>query len=113
MAIKYIPTYNAETRRREIWEYDTKHGFDAYQGHYGTEYFIWHRSLIVCNAFDTVEEAVKSFGEWSEVYIVLPDGREVQPATFLHPGYAPSPFIMWHPGVVELWPGEPGYGGVV
>lgn len=40
----------------------------------------------------------------------LPDGSSVIPAVANGYEQDDSPFQRWHPGVQELWPGDPGWG---
>lgn len=104
---KYIPMY--DDGRRKIIEYNTDNGFEVYTHGWGKSIFIYHHSVIVSEAYDTLKAAVRAWGEWSSLPVMLPDGSTIVPSEYLHPGYIESPFQMWNPGVVELWPGEVGY----
>ena len=99
MATKYIPCMDGT--RRTIMEYDTEKGFDQKST---TCIFIFHRSLIVSAAYDTLDAALKSWGEWSEKPVRLPDGTDVAPVERFHPKEAVWMTILkpWHPGVTEV-----------
>lgn len=108
--IRYYAEYDAENDRRYVKEYDDKHGVrDISSWGYPDSVAIYHNSLIVNALYYTIEDAVRSWGAWSEKIVILPDGREVTPAEFLHPGYKVSVLIAWNPTIKELWPGEEGY----
>lgn len=69
--------------------------------------FIHHNSLIVSALYSSVKEAIQSLHTYGKP-VLLPNGETVIPRNAN--GYADSVFTLWHPGVRELWPGEPGYG---
>ena len=76
----------------------------------GKTIFLYHGSLIVSGLFDTVKEALADLGTYSKP-TRLPDGSSVIPAVANGHKRDDSPFQRWHPGVQELWPGDPGWCG--
>ena len=77
----------------------------------GNSTFLYHGSLIVSGLFDTIKEALADLGTYSKP-TRLPDGSSVIPAAANGYERDDSPFQRWHPGVQELWPGDPGWGDV-
>ena len=75
----------------------------------GNNTFLYHGSLIVSGLFDTIKEALSDLGTYSKP-TRLPDGSSVIPAVANGYEQDDSPFQRWHPGVQELWPGDPGWG---
>lgn len=75
----------------------------------GNSTFLYHGSLIVSGLFDTVKDALADLGTYSKP-TRLPDGSSVIPAVTNGYERGDSPFHRWHPGVQELWPGDPGWG---
>lgn len=75
----------------------------------GNSTFLYHGSLIVSGLFDTIKEALADLGTYSKP-TRLPDGSSVIPAAANGYERDDSPFQRWHPGVQELWPGDPGWG---
>ena len=75
----------------------------------GKSTFLYHGSLIVSGLFDTIKEALADLGTYSKP-TRLPDGSSVIPAAANGYERDGSPFQRWHPGVQELWPGDPGWG---
>ncbi len=107
--LKYYLSYDHVGRngpvQMQVVPYDPSHGIRVV----GNNTFLYHGSLIVSGLFDTIKEAVKSLGTYSKP-TRLPDGSSVIPAVangYEHDG---GPFQRWHPGVQELWPGDPGWG---
>ena len=99
MGIKYIPC--VEGARRFIMEYDTENGFDV-KGEQCI--FIYHRTLIVSGAYDSVEEALQhGFGRWSKNPVEMPDGSMIAPMEYFYPEEYMMQAILkpWHPGVTE------------
>lgn len=46
---------------------------------------IYNNSKTVNKLFDTIEEALAAWGEWSEKPVFLPNGSVAIPAEYLHP----------------------------
>lgn len=87
----------------KIHEYDTANGVVTFVN--SDIIVIWHRSLIVHDLFDTLDEAIRSLN-YSRVPAMLPDGKMITPLYYNDPMSSGDVFQRWHPGVVELWPGE-------
>ena len=92
--------------RRYVREYDEeKHGAPRIVG---KSAFLYHGSVIT-NADDifTMESAaIASWGKYSTIPVIMPDGREVTPAQYFGNYTAPDVFIPWDMVRVELLPGE-------
>ena len=96
MSKKYIPSM--EGTMRTVMEYDTENGFDVLAPDF---ILIHHRAVIVSSAYDTLDAALKAWGEWSKVPVRLPDGTVESPMEHFHREDI-SPFMFWHPGVTEV-----------
>lgn len=90
---------NGETWR-EIVEYDESNGIREYP-----EYtIINHGSLIVNKLYDTVNDALCDWGDYSEKCVRLPNGKVVRPCDVFHPEYAiRAVFIPWADVRGEIW----------
>lgn len=79
MSIKYIPLM--ERGRPTIMEYGTGNGYrECGPG----KILIYHGSMVVEQAFDTLDEAMSSWGEWSTIPVRLPDGTEKSPMKYFN-----------------------------
>lgn len=92
--------------RRYVREYDEeKHGAPRFAG---KSAFLYHGSIIINsnNIFTTEEAALASWGKYSTIPVVMPDGGEVIPAQYFGNDTAADVFIPWNMVLGELWPGE-------
>lgn len=101
MGIKYIAYMDGW--QRAIMKYDTVNGYDEYRPHI---IFIYHRSITVSNAFDTLDDAMRQWGEWSTKPVRLPDGKLISPAAYFGAGTLDEILKPWNPNCIEVWPGE-------
>ena len=101
----YYLNYNPAEDKRHVLAYDEeKHGkAQVVSGH---TVFLYHRSIIVDDVYNTEAEALKAWGEWSTKPVVMPDGEEVIPAYFFGHGNIYNIFIPWACVQGEKWPGE-------
>ena len=91
--------------RRYVREYDEKkHGTPRIAG---KSAFLYHGSIIANadNIFATESAALASWGKYSMVPVVMPDGGEVTPARYFG-NDTDDVFIPWDMVRGELWPGE-------
>ena len=92
--------------RRYVRAYDEKkHGTPRIVG---KSAFLYHSAVIMseCNIFTTEEDALASWGKYSNKPVIMPDGREVTPAQYFGNDTASDVFIPWDMVRGELWPGE-------
>ena len=92
--------------RRYVRAYDEeKHGAPRIVG--GTV-FLYHNMICgsAVNIFTTEEDALASWGKYSNKPVIMPDGREVIPAQYFGNDTPESVFIPWDMVRGELWPGE-------
>ena len=92
--------------RRYVRAYDEeKHGAPRVVG---DTVFLYHNSI--CGSakciFPTEEAALTSWGKYSLIPVVMPDGGEVIPAQYFGNDTPESVFIPWSMVRGELWPGE-------
>ena len=98
--------YNEYSGRRYVRAYDEeKHGAPRIVGKLA---FLYHGSVSVNaeNIFTTEKAAIASWGKYSRIPVIMPDGEEAIPAQYFGTDTPESVFISW--GIVrgELWPGE-------
>ena len=92
--------------RRYVRAYDEeKHGAPRVAG---KSAFLYHNAVSVSaeNIFTTAEAALASWGKYSSIPVVMPDGGEVIPAQYFGNDTPESVFIPWSMVRGELWPGE-------
>ena len=92
--------------RRYVREYDEeKHGAPRIVG---KSAFLYHRAIIGSkeNIFTTEEAAFASWGKYSLIPVVMPDGEEAIPAQYFGNDTTADVFIPWDMVRGELWPGE-------
>ena len=92
--------------RRYVRAYDEeKHGAPRIVG--GTV-FLYHNMICgsAVNIFTTEEDALASWGKYSNKPVIMPDGGEVTPAQYFGNDTPESVFIPWSMVRGELWPGE-------
>ena len=92
--------------RRYVREYDeAKHGVPRIVK---KSAFLYHGSVIVSkeNIFTNEKAAIASWGKYSRIPVIMPDGREVTPARYFGNDTAADVFIPWDMVRGELWPGE-------
>lgn len=70
--------------------------------------FLHHGAVSVNaeNIFTTEEAALASWGEYSRIPVIMPDGEEAIPAQYFGTDTPESVFIPWSMVRGELWPGE-------
>lgn len=107
--LKYYLSYdrvgNNGPVQMQVIPYDPSNGVRVV----GKSTFLYQGSLIVSGLFDSIKEALADLGTYSKP-TRLPDGSSVIPAVANGYEQDESPFQRWHPGVQELWPGDPGWG---
>ena len=101
--IKY---YNEYDGQRYVRAYDTNNGVREMGTIMNPCTLIYHGTTFVNELFETIDGALRGWGEWSDTPVVLPDGTMATPVERLHPDCNADPFIRWCPGIRELWPGE-------
>lgn len=92
--------------RRDVRAYDEeKHGAPRIVG---KSAFLYRGSVSVSaeNIFITEKAALASWGKYSIIPVVMPDGGEVIPAQHFGNDMPESVFIPWGMVRGELWPGE-------
>ena len=92
--------------RRYVRAYDEKkHGAPRIAGN---TVFLYHNTVCgsADNIFTTESAALASWGKYSRIPVVMPDGREVTPARYFGNDTPESVFIPWGMVRGELWPGE-------
>ena len=92
--------------RRYVRAYDEeKHGAPRIAG---KSAFLYHGTIIVSkeNIFTTEEAALISWGKYSHIPVIMPDGKETIPAQYFGTDTPESVFIPWDMVRGELWPGE-------
>lgn len=92
--------------RRYVRAYDEeKHGAPRVVG---DTVFLYHNAI--CGSadciFTTEESALASWGKYSVIPVIMPDGREVTPARYFGNDIYADVFIPWDMVRGELWPGE-------
>ena len=74
----------------------------------GNTVFLYHNT--VCGSadgiFSTEEEALASWGKYSNKPVIMPDGSDVIPAQYFGNDTPESVFIPWDMVRGELWTGE-------
>ena len=70
--------------------------------------FLYRGSVIVSkeNIFTNEKAALASWGKYSRILVIMPDGREVIPAQYFGNDTTVDVFIPWDMVRGELWPGE-------
>ena len=89
--------------RRYVRAYDEeKHGAPRVVGNSA---FLYHGSIIINadNIFTTEEAALTSWGKYSMIPVIMPDGREVTPARYFGNDICADVFIPWSMVRGELW----------
>ena len=92
--------------RRYVRVYDKeKHGAPRIVGKLA---FLHHGAVSVSaeNIFPTEEAALASWGKYSRIPVIMPDGEETIPAQYFGTDTPESVFIPWSMIRGELWPGE-------
>lgn len=92
--------------RRYVRAYDEeKHGTPRIAG---KSAFLYHGSIITNadNVFTTESAALASWGKYSTIPVIMPDGEETTPAQYFGNDTADDVFIPWNMVRRELWPGE-------
>lgn len=98
--------YGEYSGRRYVRAYDEeKHGAPRIIGEAA---ILYHGSVIVNaeNIFTTEEAALASWGKYSRIPVIMPDGAETTPAQYFGTDTPESVFIPWNMIRGELWPGE-------
>ena len=98
--------YNEYSGRRYVRAYDEeKHGAPRIVGKLS---FLYHGAVSVSaeNIFPTEEAALASWGKYSRIPVIMPDGAETIPAQYFGKDTPESVFIPWSMVRGELWPGE-------
>ena len=97
---------------RKVKAYDTANGVRWIPSYSAPKQaMIYHNSLQVNGLYDTEEEALRAWGEWSEREVQMPDGSVMIPIQKFHSKSALDMILKpWLPGTREIWPGEPGWG---
>ena len=70
--------------------------------------FLYRGSVIVSkeNIFTNEKAALASWGKYSRIPVIMPDGREVTPAQYFGNDTTADVFMPWDMVRRELWPGE-------
>ena len=92
--------------RRYVRAYDeAKNGVPRIAG---KSAFLYHGSVIVSkeNIFTNEKAALASWGKYSRIPVIMPDGREVTPAQYFGNDTTADVFMPWDMVRRELWPGE-------
>ena len=92
--------------RRYLRAYDEeKHGVPRIVG---DTVFLYHNSICgsAKGIFPTEEAALASWGKYSMIPVIMPDGGEVIPAKYFGNDTTADVFIPWDMVRGELWPGE-------
>lgn len=92
--------------RRYVRAYDKeKHGAPRIVG---KSAFLYHSAVIVNadNIFTTESAALASWGKYSRIPVVMPDGGEVTPAQYFGNDTADDVFMPWDMVRGEICPGE-------
>ena len=92
--------------RRYVRAYDEKkHGAPRIVGN---TVFLYHNTICgsADGIFTTEEAALASWGKYSMIPVVMPDGGEVIPTQYFGNDTPGSVFIPWSMVRGELWPGE-------
>ena len=104
MNILYYCEYS--NGRRYVRAYDEKkHGEPRIVG---DTVFLYHNTICgsADGIFSTEEAALASWGKYSMIPVIMPDGGEVTPARYFGNDTAADVFIPWDMVRGELWPGE-------
>lgn len=74
----------------------------------GKSVFLYHGTVIGSaeSIFPTEEAALASWGKYSRIPVIMPDGAETTPAQYFGKDTPESVFIPWSMVHGELWPGE-------
>ena len=68
-------------------------------------YFLYHNAGSVGAIFNSLDEAIKAWGEYKTYEIILPDGTMTTPARYFNKNIN-DVFIPYSMVRGELWPGE-------
>ena len=71
----------------------------------GKRIFLYHNAISIAEIFDSLDKAIKAWGEYKTYEIILPDGTITTPAKYFNKNINDVfiPYSMVHG---ELWPGE-------
>ena len=101
----YYADYNPATDTRSVLSYDEKkHGASRVVSH--DTVFLFHGSLITSRVYNRAEDALLSWGKYSNKPVIMPDGNETTPARYFGVDNVESVFIPWSDVKGERWPGE-------
>lgn len=92
--------------RRYVRAYDEeKHGAPRIVG---DTVFLYHNTICgsADGIFSTEEDVLASWGKYSRIPVIMPDGTETAPAQYFGNDTAADVFIPWSMVRGELWPGE-------
>lgn len=96
--------YNSfEDGERRVIKYDAN--ISGHIRHCGKRILLYHNAVSVTEIFNSLDEAIKAWGEYKTYEIILPDGTITTPAKHFNKNINDVfiPYSMVHG---ELWPGE-------
>ena len=101
----YYADYIPETDTRSVLSYDAqKHGAPRVVS--PDTVFLYHNSLITSRVYNSEEDALLSWGKYSNKPVIMPDGNEITPARYFGVDRIEDVFIPWNDVKGERWPGE-------
>lgn len=101
----FYTDYNPATDTRSVLSYDEKkHGMPRVVSPDLT--FLYHGSLITSRVYNSAEDALLSWGKYSNKPVIMPDGIETTPARYFGVERIEDIFIPWSDVKGERWPGE-------
>ena len=101
----FYADYNPATDTRSVLSYDEKkHGMPRVVSPDLT--FLYHGSLITSRVYNRAEDALLSWGKYSNKPVVMPEGSETTPARYFGVDRIEDIFIPWSDVKGERWPGE-------
>ena len=101
----FYADYNPATDTRSVLSYDEqKHGMPRVVSPDLT--FLFQGSLITSRVYNSAEDALLSWGKYSNKPVIMPDGSETTPARYFGVDSIEDVFISWSDVKGERWPGE-------
>ena len=101
----YYTDYNPATDTRSVLSYDEKkHGMPRVVS--PDTVFLYRGTLITSRVYNRAEDALMSWGKYSNKPVVMPDGSETTPARYFGVDRIEDIFIPWSDVKGERWPGE-------
>lgn len=96
--------YNSfENGKRRVIKYDEN--ISGKVRHCGKRILLYHNAVSVAEIFNSLDEAIKAWGEYKTYEIMLPDGTMTTPAKHFNKNIN-DVFIPYSMVRGELWPGE-------